>query len=95
MEIDTKTVHKIGKLAQIQIEDSDVEKMKTNLTNILTWVEQLDEVNTEGVDPMFSVNQDRMSFRKDVVNEGGDSDPVLSNAPEAEHGFFVVPKFVK
>ena len=95
MSIDTKTVRHIAKLARIAMSDADVEALVPELNNILGWVEQLGEVNTDGVEPLTAVIDQQMRLRDDVVNDGACRDEVLANAPGAEHGFFAVPKVIE
>jgi aspartyl-tRNA(Asn)/glutamyl-tRNA(Gln) amidotransferase subunit C len=95
MALDTDTVRRIARLARIHIPDEDLETLAGELSNIIGWVEQLAEVDTEGVEPMTSAVETPPTQRDDVVNDGGYSDQVLANAPEAADGFFTVPKVVE
>lgn len=95
MSIDKDTVGKIARLARIRVTDEDKEKLSGELTNILTMIEELNAVDTKGVDPMTSVVQVKMHQREDVVSDGDIQDKILANAPEKAAGFFVVPKVVE
>jgi aspartyl-tRNA(Asn)/glutamyl-tRNA(Gln) amidotransferase subunit C len=95
MAIDKATVYGIAKLARIRIDEAQAESLVGELGNILNWVEQLGEVDTEGVQPMTSVVEMRLPLREDAVTDGGRPDDVVANAPEKAHGFFVVPKVVE
>jgi aspartyl-tRNA(Asn)/glutamyl-tRNA(Gln) amidotransferase subunit C len=95
MSLDKDTVRRIAMLAQIKVPDADLEPMAGELNNIMGWIEQLEEVDTEGVAPMTSVADTQPILRKDVVNDGGDADRALANAPENAGGFFVVPKVIE
>ena len=95
MSIDAATVRKVARLARIRIEAERVEPLAQELSGILTWIEQLNEVDTEGVQPMASSEAVQLPMRDDVVTDGGDPAKVLANAPKADRGFFVVPKVVE
>ena len=95
MSVDTATVRHIARLARLQMSDAEVEAMVPELNNILGWVEQLGEVNTDGVEPLTAVIDQPLRLRKDEVTDGGVRDAVLANAPEAQHGFFAVPKVIE
>ncbi len=95
MSIDTKTVRHIARLARIAVSDSEAEALVPELNNILGWVEQLQEVDCTGVEPMTAVIPNSLRLRDDVVTDGGVRDKVLANAPAAEHGFFAVPKVIE
>ena len=100
MSVDTQTVKKVASLARIAISDADAERLAPELSNILGWIEQLGEVDCTGVEPMTAVIPNRLRLRDDVVNAdpltgGGLRDAVLANAPDAEHGFFAVPKVIE
>jgi len=75
--------------------DAEIEALVPELNNILGWVEQLGEVNTEGVEPLTAVIDQKLRLRDDVVNDGNIRDEVLANAPDAQHGFFAVPKVIE
>lgn len=95
MSIDTATVRHIARLARIAMSDSEVEAMVPELNNILGWVEQLGEVDTDGVEPLVAVIENRLRLRGDQVTQGDCRDEILANAPVAEHGFFAVPKVIE
>lgn len=93
--IDKATVAKIARLARIKIDDQKLEPMAGELNNILGWVEQLSEVNTDNIEPMSSVVDAKLRWREDGVSDGDKADSVLKNAPNAEYGFFAVPKVIE
>lgn len=96
MSVDKSTVVRIAQLARIRVPEADLDGLAEELSNILGWVEQLDEVDTEGVVPMASVTEGMsLRQRKDEVTDGDRRDAVLSNAPEERDGFFVVPKVIE
>ncbi len=95
MTIDAATVRKVAKLAHIRESDDRLAPLAAELSSIMQWIEQLNEVDTAGVDPMASAVAVSLPLREDVVTAGGDSGPVLANAPGARGGFFVVPKVVE
>ncbi len=100
MSVDTATVRRIAGLARIAITDDEAARLVPELGNILGWIEQLGEVDTSGVEPMTAVIPNHLRLRDDVVDAdpltgGGIRDAVLANAPEAEHGFFTVPKVIE
>ncbi len=95
MAVDRATVRRIAALARIKVPDGDLDKLAGELSNILGWVEQLGEVDTEGVKPMTSVVPMTPRRRADAVTDGGIRDDVLANAPEHREGFFSVPKVVE
>lgn len=95
MSIDLQTVKKIASLSRISVTEAEAEAMVPELNNILGWVEQLGEVDVDGVQPMTAVIPNHQRLRDDVVNDGDVRDKVLANAPQAEHGFFAVPKVIE
>ena len=95
MSIDVETARRVAKLARIQVDDGDLAALAGELSNILGFMEQLNEVNVDGVEPMTSVTPMRLKRRADVVTEGNIQDKVLKNAPDAREGFFAVPKVVE
>ena len=95
MSVDKDTVRRIAKLARIALDESRVAPMEQELNGILAWVEQLQEVNVEGVKPMTSVVAQKLKMRDDVVTDGGLAAAVTANAPLSEDNFFVVPKVVE
>ena len=94
MTIDAATVRRVAKLAHIREDEDRLEALAAELSGIMQWIEQLNEVNTDGVEPMTSAVALALPLREDVVTEGGDSAVVLANAPGARNGFYVVPKVV-
>jgi aspartyl-tRNA(Asn)/glutamyl-tRNA(Gln) amidotransferase subunit C len=95
MSVDTQQVRHIAKLARIAMSDADIAAMVPELNAIIGWVEQLGEVNTEGVEPLTAVIDQKLRLRDDVVTDGECRDAVLASAPEAQHGFFAVPKVIE
>ncbi len=95
MSIDIDTARKVAKLARIRVEEGDLPKLAGELSGILTFMEQLNEVDVEGVEPMVSVTPMRLKRRADVVTDGNRQAEILSNAPDAREGFFAVPKVVE
>ena len=95
MSVDTATVRHIAKLARIAVTDGEVEALVPELNNILGWIEQLQEVDVSGIEPMTAVIPNTLRLREDLVTDGGKRDEVLKNAPVAEHGFFAVPKVIE
>ena len=95
MSVDSTTVRRIAHLARIAVEDGEVEHLKDELNGILAFVEQLQEVNVEGVEPMTSVTPMAMKKRADAVTDGGIVNDILKNAPATEDHFFLVPKVVE
>ena len=95
MSVDTDTVRRVAHLARIAIAESELENLRGELNAILTFVEQLSEVEMEGVEPMTSVMPMALKERKDEVTDGGIADAIIANAPAHEHHFFLVPKVVE
>ena len=95
MSIDTKTAGRVAKLARIAVPEDDLPKLAGELNGILAFMEQLNEVDVEGVEPMTSVTPQRLKRRTDVVTDGNQQEAVLKNAPDAREGFFAVPKVVE
>ncbi|MEO0937995.1 MAG: Asp-tRNA(Asn)/Glu-tRNA(Gln) amidotransferase subunit GatC [Pseudomonadota bacterium] len=95
MSIDTDTAARVAKLARIKVEDADLPALAGEFNTILGFIEQLGEVDIEGVEPMTSVTPQRLKRRADEVTDGGQQDRVLANAPDAREGFFAVPKVVE
>jgi aspartyl-tRNA(Asn)/glutamyl-tRNA(Gln) amidotransferase subunit C len=95
MSVDKATVRRIAKLARIALPEERVEAMMGELNGILGWIEQLQEVNVEGVEPMTSVVAQELRMRDDVVTAGGDAAAIVANAPQSEDNFFVVPKVLE
>jgi aspartyl-tRNA(Asn)/glutamyl-tRNA(Gln) amidotransferase subunit C len=95
MSVDKDTVRRIARLARLALEEERVEPMVQELNGILAWVEQLKEVDVEGIPPMTSVVEQRLKMRQDVVTEPDNADALMVNAPGGEDHFFVVPKVVE
>jgi aspartyl-tRNA(Asn)/glutamyl-tRNA(Gln) amidotransferase subunit C len=95
LAIDENTVRRVAHLARIALPEERLAPMAAEINGILTWIEQLNEVDIEGVAPMTSVVAAKLPLREDVVTDGGDARKVLANAPKSEDGFFVVPKVVE
>ncbi|MDV7271373.1 Asp-tRNA(Asn)/Glu-tRNA(Gln) amidotransferase subunit GatC [Thioclava sp. A2] len=95
MSIDIDTARKVAHLARIQVAEDDLPELARELSGILTFMEQLNEVDVEGIEPMTSVTPMRLKRRVDVVTDGGYQDKILANAPDAREGFFAVPKVVE
>ncbi|KAB2722868.1 Asp-tRNA(Asn)/Glu-tRNA(Gln) amidotransferase subunit GatC [Brucella intermedia] len=95
MSVDISTVKRVAHLARIAVSDDDAERMTGELNAILGFVEQLNEVNVDGIEPMTSVTPMDMRMREDKVTDGGIAAAVVSNAPVTEDNFFVVPKVVE
>jgi len=95
MAIDIETVRKVARLAHIREPEDRLAALASELSGILQWIEQLNEVDTDGVEPMTSAVALALPMREDVVTEGGDAAAVLANAPKTRDGFFVVPKVVE
>ena len=95
MAIDAATVKKVARLARIAEPEDRAEALARELSGILDWIEQLNEVDTDGVEPMTSAVEQTLPMREDVVTDGGDPERVLANAPKRAGDFFVVPKVVE
>lgn len=95
MSITKDDVRKVAKLSRIAVPEERLEQLADELTGIMGWIEQLNEVDVEGVKPMTSVVATSLPMREDVVTDGGIQDEVLKNSPRSEEGFFVVPKAVE
>lgn len=100
MSVDKATVARIAALARIRLGEDEVAAMVPELNGILAWIEQLGEVDVDGIEPMTAVIANRLRLRDDVIDAdpltgGGIRDAVLANAPAAEHGFFGVPKVIE
>lgn len=93
--VDKATVEKIARLARIRLADKRKEPIAQDLNRILNWIEELSEVDTDGVAPLASVTGHSLPLRRDEISDGDVADKVLSNAPEEASGFFVVPKVVE
>jgi len=95
MSVDAETVRRIAQLARIKVAEGEIDHLQGELNAILAFVEQLSEVDVEGIEPMTSVIPMQMKKRPDVVTDGGDPKAVLKNAPAREGDFFLVPKVVE
>ncbi|HVY32774.1 MAG TPA: Asp-tRNA(Asn)/Glu-tRNA(Gln) amidotransferase subunit GatC [Caulobacteraceae bacterium] len=95
MAIDAATVRKVARLARLRAPEERLEPLAQELSAIISWIEQLGEVDVEGVEPMTSAVAVKLPMREDVVTEGGDPAKVLANAPLSRDNFFVVPKVVE
>jgi aspartyl-tRNA(Asn)/glutamyl-tRNA(Gln) amidotransferase subunit C len=95
MTIDKATVTKIARLARLHVEEKDLDPYAAKLEGIMKWIEQLGEVNTDGVEPLASVTDIKLKLREDKVTDGNIQDQILANAPESTSGFFAVPKIVE
>lgn len=95
MQVDEATVKRIARLARVKITDAEAKGLVGELSGILAWVEQLDEVDTAAVEPMTRVVPIELKKRADVVNDGEIADAIVKNAPETEDHYFVVPKVVE
>ena len=95
MSVDANTVRKIAGLARIAVTEEETAAMVPELNNILGWIEQLGEVDVTGVQPLAAVIPNVLRWRDDVVTDGDIRDAVLANAPQAEHGFFAVPRVIE
>jgi aspartyl-tRNA(Asn)/glutamyl-tRNA(Gln) amidotransferase subunit C len=95
MSLDTATVRRIASLARIRLEEAEVPKYQAEINGILGWIEQLQAVPTDGVEPMAGAGAVVLRMRADVVTDGGIAEQVLANAPDAEGPYFGVPKVVE
>ena len=95
MAVDEQTVRKIARLARIKVGDDDIAPLTKDLSAILTFVEQLSEVDTEGVEPQASGHAQSLFQRDDEINDGGYPERVTKNAPKEMHNFYAVPKVVE
>ena len=95
MSIDTQTAAKVAKLARIRVEDEHLEALAQEFSAILGFIEQLNEGDVDGVEPMVSVTPMKLKRRQDEVTDGNQAQAVLANAPDAREGFFAVPKVVE
>jgi aspartyl-tRNA(Asn)/glutamyl-tRNA(Gln) amidotransferase subunit C len=95
MSIDAETIRRVARLARIAVREDEVAHLQGEVNAVLAFVEQLNEVNVEGVEPMTSVTPMEMKKRADVVTDGNIVDDILANAPATENHFFLVPKFLE
>ena len=95
MSVSHEQVRHIAKLARIAMSEEELERLVPELNAIIGWVEQLGEVDTDGVEPLTAVIEQKLRLRDDQVTDGDIRDDVLANAPDAQHGFFAVPKVIE
>jgi aspartyl-tRNA(Asn)/glutamyl-tRNA(Gln) amidotransferase subunit C len=95
MSLDLATVRRIATLARIHLDDAELPALQAELNGILGWIEQLNEVNVEGIEPLTGAAQMALNMREDVVTDGGYPEEIMANAPERAGDFFVVPKVVE
>jgi aspartyl-tRNA(Asn)/glutamyl-tRNA(Gln) amidotransferase subunit C len=95
MSVNAEQVRHVARLARLALGDGEIDRMVPELNNILGWVEQLGEVDTDGVEPLTAVVENKLRLRDDVVDDGNVRDDILKNAPDAQHGFFAVPKVIE
>ena len=95
MSIDKDTVYKIARLCRIKIEEKDTETVSAELNSVLDWIDELNEVDTSGIEPLANITGHKLPLRKDNLLDGGYSEKILRNAPENSSGFFVVPKVIE
>lgn len=95
MSLDPATVRRIASLARIRVEDDEVLRLQSELNDILGWIEQLNEVNVDGIAPLAGAAQMALRLREDAVTDGGYPEKILANAPDREGDFFAVPKVVE
>lgn len=95
MSVNADQVRHVARLARLALGEEEIGKMVPELNNILKWVEQLEEVDTTGVEPLTAVIENKLRLRDDVVDDGDCREDILRNAPDAQHGFFAVPKVIE
>ncbi len=95
MSVDNETVRRVAFLARLKVEPEKLEDTKQEFNKILSWVEELNEVYTDNIEPLASVNNEALTLREDTVTAGQMSEEILMNAPAQEFGYFVVPKVVE
>ena len=95
MKIDRNTTLKIAKLSRIKIKDDEIDELSTQLSSIVSWVDQLNEVNTDNIEPLSNVSMTKLPLRKDIENIKDNSKEVLLNAPDKLENYFAVPKVVE
>jgi aspartyl-tRNA(Asn)/glutamyl-tRNA(Gln) amidotransferase subunit C len=95
MSLDPATVRRIAKLARIRLDDAQVPQLQAELNGIIGWIEQLAEVDVEGIEPLAGAAQMALRLREDVVTDGGNPEAVLANAPDRAESYFAVPKVVE
>lgn len=95
MSLDKATTQKVARLARIRLKDGEDEKYANELNGILQWIDMLDEINTDGVEPLANVANIELKLREDKITDGGIQKDILANAPETLEGYFVVPKVIE
>jgi len=95
MSLDPATVRRIARLARIRVDPGEVERLGAELSGILAWIEQLNEVDVEGVEPLTGGAQMALKMREDVVTDGGNAEQILANAPDRAGDYYAVPKVVE
>ena len=95
MAIDNETVKRVAFLSRLKVEDEKIETTKEEFNKILNWIEELNEVNTDNVEPLISVNDTNLRLREDQITDGNYQEAVLANAPDKEYDYFAVPKVVE
>lgn len=95
MAIDTETVKRVAFLSRLKIDDAKIEATEKEFNKILSWIEELNEVNTDNVEPLISVNDTTLRLRDDEITDGNYQKAVLKNAPDKEYDYFAVPKVVE
>ena len=95
MKLDTNTINKIAKLARIRLSEEEAKDLLKDMNSILDWVEQLNEVNTDSVEPLTNISSSILPQRKDEANDVNSADEILKNSPDKLEGYFTVPKVVE
>ena len=95
MAIDNETVKRVAFLSRLKVDDDKIEATKEEFNKILNWIEELNEINTDNVEPLISVNNTTLRLREDKVSDGNYQETVLKNAPDKEYDYFAVPKVVE
>ena len=95
MAIDNETVKRVAFLSRLRVDDEKIEATKEEINKILSWIEELNEVNTDNIEPLISVNDSTLRLREDEITDGNYQEAVLSNAPDKEYDYFAVPKVVE
>ena len=95
MAIDNETVKRVAFLSRLRVDDEKIEATKEEFNKILSWIEELNEVNTDNIEPLISVNDSTLRLREDEITDGNYQKAVLSNAPDQEYDYFAVPKVVE
>ena len=95
MAIDNETVKRVAFLSRLKIDDAKIEATEKEFNKILSWIEELNEVNTDNVEPLISVNDTTLRLRDDEITDGNYQEAVLQNAPDKEYDYFAVPKVVE